>query len=121
MQRILYNPAQPVTWTPGQEQGPSPAAQQAFGEEVSRDVYEQPVEGPAEQGKKEQTDILDQLMLDGAVQDLQPGGMDALSAHQPAGESVCHVAKPRCFPASCFSLLYCDNTAEAVVSMLLLY
>lgn len=97
-QRILYNPAQPVNLTPGQEQGPSLAAQQALGDEVSKYVYEQPVEGPAEKGKKEQTDILDQLMLDGAVQDPQPGGMDALSADQPAGESVCHVSKPACIP-----------------------
>lgn len=120
-QRILYNPAQTITLMPAQEQGLSPAAQQALGEEGSKNDREQPVEGPAEKGKEEQTDILDQLMLDGAVQDPQPGGIDALSADQPAGESACsHVSKPAHLSSRVSYFLYCDSTGKADVSMLLL-
>jgi hypothetical protein len=98
-QRILYNPSQPVTLAPAQEHGLPPTAQQAFGKEGSKDAHGQSVEEAVEKGKEEQPDILDQLMLDGALQEPQPGGMDMVSADQQAGESVCsHVPVSRCIP-----------------------
>ena len=87
MQRIVYTPAQPVSRPPealldSDKAYPAlPAAAEAHAEMPGRAPEQAP------QAHKNQTDILDQLMLDGAVQEPQLDTANGLLATNWAGEA----------------------------------
>ena len=87
MQRIVYTPAQstlhpPETDLEGSRACPAPpAATEAHAEMPDRALEQAP------QAQEQQADILNQLMLDGAVQEPQLGTVNGLRATNWAGEA----------------------------------